>query len=515
MWQVNQVMEGHWISDGKLHATNELFDGHYRLMRRLNDKKNTVAVWLARDVNTIDNNASADDESSGKLVSLLICHPTTTLDIEDEQRWQDEFDAAHDCHHTNLLPPEEYAVINDTYYLVFPYTKTESLRQFIGKNISDRAALKLISDIASGLNELHTHQPQIIHNDIKPSNILVFDNMDFVLTHYGIHFETDIQRIDNYNDSIAYMAPERFQGDSAPHPESDIWAFGATLYEVLSGNKPFGEQGGKNQRHNTPMPPLPNQPAEIRDLVYACLQADPKKRPTARQIKDATRSKKLSVKQKKKNHPDQAKQPFGKDKQNKKWPLVVVAAALLFIGMLVLIPHHKDNIATEIDNKETKEAAIVNYYEKAVGWLSEKSTAATGRKLLDSLVAANDWQATFLLSRLYFDTRGNDTVFYDKHWEMMRDNCDIIPDNKTAHKYLFDAFELNENDFMILYHLGCDFLAGDKRGCKRKLEYALWCFDRAENTLEKTSLNYGQYFEALELVRKRIPTNYSPLKPSR
>ena len=495
-------------------SSEKLFDGHYKLMRQLNDRKASIAVWLARDVNTIDQNASANDESSGKLVSLMICHPSATLDIEDEQRWQDEFDAAYGCHHPNLLPPEEYAICNDDYYLVFPYSETESLRQFVGKNISDRVTWKLISSVASGLNELHTHQPQIVHGDIKPSNILVIDNEDFVLTHYGIHFETDLQRIDNHSDSMAYMAPERFQGVSKPCPESDIWAFGATLYEVLSGTKPFGEEGGKNQQDDTPMPPLQDQSPEIRDLVYACLQADPKNRPTAKQIKEATRSKKLSNKSKKKNQPKQAQAPSDKEKQHKKWPIAIAVASLLLIGVLVcvLIVRRHNNDPKDTDKGEV---VAVNYYEKAERLLSDKNTAATGRELLDSLVSANDWQATFLLSRLYFDTREYDTVFYDKHWEMMRVNCDIVPDNGLAHEYLFDAFELNENDFMILYQLGCDFMAGDIRGCKRNLNFARWCFISAENTLNTSNPNKVRYSDALELVNERIPTSYSPSKPSR
>lgn len=504
-------MEG-LVSD-KIYVPNKLFDGHYRLIRQINDKRAAVPIWLARDVNTIDKNASANDESSGKLVSIMICHPTTALDLEDEQRWQDEFDAAHDCLHPNLLPPEEYAIINDTYYLVFPYTEADSLHQFVGKNMSDRVTWKLISDLVSGLDELHAHQPQIIHGDIRPSNILVIDNKDFVLTNYGIHFETDIQRIENRNDGMAYMAPERFQGASTPRPESDIWAFGATLYEVLSGNKPFGEQGGKNQRHDTPMPPLPDYPDEIRDLVYACLQFDPKKRPNAQQIKDAARSKKFLAKQRNKKQAKQTKESTGKENGKKK-SVAIAAATLLLIGVLafVLIPHHHDEDPIE---KEKEEVVVANYYEKAVNLLLDKVTAEKGRKLLDSLVKENNWQATFLKSRLYFDTRGEDTMFYEEQWGKMRDNCGIIPDNKMAHKYLYDAFVLKEDDFMILYQLGRDFKTGIERGCDRNPNFALWCFDSAD-TLNNSTLNNAYYREELDLRRKSISRSSNPpIKPSR
>ena len=178
-------------------SSNKLLDGRYRLLRRLNNDSDSVELWMARDITTIDRDAAANDESSGKMVSIMICHPNDALDIEDEQRWQDQFDAAHACRHPNLIPPEEYAVVNDTYYLVFPYSDTETLSSLVGRNLSDRVTKKLVSDLASGLNELHTHQPKIIHNSIRPSNIIVNNDEEFLLSNYGIHFESDSQMLIN------------------------------------------------------------------------------------------------------------------------------------------------------------------------------------------------------------------------------------------------------------------------------------------------------------------------------
>lgn len=494
--------------------TGELFDSRYQLLNPLSTENDPDVVWLARDVNSIEKYNVAK-RSPNQLVTIKICFQNPSLYIEEEQRLQDEFDIAHQCRHPNLVPPEQYSSFEDFYYLVFPYQEKGSLRQCVGKSISVKSTWKLIHDIASGLNELHTHQPHITHQSINPSNILIVADGTFALSNYGIHFDQDDSQTTLTKETsanvTAYMAPERFQAHLPFSPESDIWAFGATLYEVLTGNKPFGKSGGKNQQDDTPMPPLPDQPSEICDLIYACLQANPQKRPTARQIKDAARFKKFAANRTKKQPTQKAKKPtdveHGKKKNNSL--LAIVSVAIVIIGTLVfLLSHNHDKEPIE----KEKPSETVNYYDKACHLLMKPNSADSGLKLLDSLVKAKNWQAVFLTSRLYFDTQGTDTIFYDQKWEQMRINCGIAPDKTTAHKYLYDAFTLNENDFMILYHLGCDYKAGTQRGCSRNLDYALWCFDKAEAILSNTGTQNMRYRYELNNGREGI-IGHSPVKP--
>lgn len=502
-------MESRITTESKTLTVNQMVDGHYKLIRPIGNGAKTANCWVAIDVNTIDHNAAASDESSGRLVAIKLCFQSSTLDIEEEQQLQDEFDAASQCQHPNLLPPEEYCIEGDNYYLVFPYTGKPSLQQIIGHTKTDQLARQLLGDLAAGLDALHNHQPQIIHNDIQPSNILVVDEETFALTNYGIHPESDQSQKER---TTAYMAPEQAMATSKPMPESDVWALGATVYEFLTGKKPFGDEDGKNQNNDTPMPPLANQPADIKDLVYACLQSNPKKRPTAAQIKQTCTGKSQS--QPKKKSPKQPiNTPAGQGMSNKKIIYGIAAGVLLLVGVLAIIikPRHPD---IEPPVEPTEKTVMVNSYDKATRLLSDQSTAESGLALLDSMVAAHDARATFLMSRLYFDTRETDTVFYDPHWGQMRNNCGIVTNNDTAHKYLLDAFKQNENDFMTLYQLGCDFKAGDMRGCKRKLEYALWCFNQAESVLKKSGKLNDRYQQELDNGRDRISTDkYSPIKP--
>ena len=297
------------ISIEDIAIKGELFDGHYKLLRPLSTDGATADVWLALDTNTIDteydedgiaSNENADE--TGMLVAIKIYRPKNALDIEGEQRFRDEFKIVYECRHENLLQPTSFAIYQDIPYLVLPYCKNGSSEQLIGKNLTTDEIWKFISDVASGLAKLHSNQPQIIHQDIKPANILIDNNHNFTITDFGISAKTNGSHGSYYDTehsgTFAYMAPERFEDEPVPTVESDIWAFGATLCEILTGKVPFGEEGGKNQDLQTPMPSLSGLSSSIKNLIHACLQKDPKKRPTAKQIKQAAQSKQYPLKPK-------------------------------------------------------------------------------------------------------------------------------------------------------------------------------------------------------------------------
>ena len=83
--------------------------------------------------------------------------------------------------------------------------------------------------------------------------------------------------------------------------QSDIWAFGATLYEILTGNVPFGEEGGRFQMENHAQPPQNNNmPSDIQRLITDCLSLEPGNRPSANSIKEAALAKHYPIKSKRK-----------------------------------------------------------------------------------------------------------------------------------------------------------------------------------------------------------------------
>lgn len=281
-----------------------IIDGHYQLLRPLSTEGGTADVWLAIDTNTIDSSIDSKDEhtsrESGMLVAIKIYRPKNALDVDGEQRFRDEFKIVYECRHENLLQPTGFSIYNGVPYLVLPYCRNGSSEQLIGKHFSTDEIWKFIRDVSSGLNRLHTNETPIIHQDIKPANILIDNNGDYAITDFGIsskRCEDHGLYFDEENSgTMAYMAPERFQENAVPMSQSDIWAFGATLYEILSGKVPFGEDGGKCQINNPrPIEHIANIPTDIQRLISDCLSLEPANRPSAKTIKEAAVSKRYPV----------------------------------------------------------------------------------------------------------------------------------------------------------------------------------------------------------------------------
>jgi len=297
----------------KLIDSGELFDGHYKLLRSLSTAGATADVWTALDVNTMNDPSKVNEldglseEEAGEyglVVAIKIYRPHNALDIEGEQRFRDEYTIVFNCHHTNLIHPTHFSIFREVPYLVLPYCQLGSSEHLIGREITEDEIWKYILDVSSGLAYLHALQPPIIHQDIKPGNILIDDNNNFAITDFGISAKRGGQHgyyEEENSGTMAYMAPERFEEEVEPMPESDIWAVGATLCEILTGEVPFGEEGGWVQMQDdaAPMPTLPKVSPDVQRLIYACINKNKDLRPTAQQLIESAKARQYPIKSKK------------------------------------------------------------------------------------------------------------------------------------------------------------------------------------------------------------------------
>lgn len=356
--------------------SEKFFDGHYKLLRPLSTEGGTADVWLAIDVNTIDTSLDEEsggrgrsDEGSGMLVAIKVYRPKNALDVDGEQRFRDEFKIVYECRHENLLQPTNFSIFEGTPYLVLPYCKYGSSEQLIGKSLSRDEIWKFILDVSSGLNRLHTNEPAIIHQDIKPANILIDNTRDYAITDFGISSKRGgahgFYYDEEHSGTMAYMAPERFQENAEPISQSDIWAFGATLCEILTGRVPFGEEGGKCQMESGgQVPALNNVPADIQRLITDCLSLEPGNRPSANDIKEAALAKQYPIKSRKK--------------------LFIMAAGLIGIIAAIFVV---TMMVKPAPVQEVEEIPIDSAFQKALKDLDgdDPLTVQEGFRVMDSL----------------------------------------------------------------------------------------------------------------------------------
>ncbi len=246
---------------------------HYQLKKQLGTGS-FGDVWLAH-------NLLADIDVAIKFYGAL--------DSNGLEEFRNEFKVAYKLRHPNLLNINHFDVFQNCPYLVMPYCSNGSASQYIGK-MPESQLWTFVLDVSGGLAFLHSQQPPIVHQDIKPDNILITSENRFVISDFGISrsFRSKMSRTNNSTSSsgtIAYMGPERFSEKPIIVLASDIWAFGMTLYELMTGDVLWEGMGGCVQLNGARIPEITgNYSKELCELVKSCLAADTWNRPTAIQI---------------------------------------------------------------------------------------------------------------------------------------------------------------------------------------------------------------------------------------
>ena len=252
-----------------------IIDGRYRLEQFIGSGS-FGEVWVAVDTRT-------DLEVAIKIY--------ISMDKHGLEEFTKEFQVSFDLNQTNLLH-SNYLGVNaedNRAYLIMPYCPEGSVSSLIGR-MDEKALWKFINDVASGLAYLHGQNPPIIHQDIKPDNILISRTGDYLITDFGISRQVrNTLRRSARSASVAgapaYMGPERYSGNPMPVKASDIWSLGATIYELATGELPFCGMGGVMQKNGADMSELPDHYSEeFRSVVYSCLALETWDRPSAKQL---------------------------------------------------------------------------------------------------------------------------------------------------------------------------------------------------------------------------------------
>ena len=251
---------------------NTIFDNHYTLIRQLG-RGGFSEVWLAHD-------SYMDID-----VAIKIYAPGQGMDSNSINEFRREITGVFQLNHPNLLCPKHLGIWENMPYLIMAYCPAGSCLKFVG-NISESEIWHLIHDVAAGLAYLH--EKDIVHQDIKPDNILVDTEGNYLITDFGIStrarstLRKSVMGGNTSGGTTAYMGPERFSREPAPTKASDIWSFGAMAFELLEGVTPFGEIGGGMQKGGAEIPFIKAPVSDaLKYTIFKMLSKETWDRPTA------------------------------------------------------------------------------------------------------------------------------------------------------------------------------------------------------------------------------------------
>ena len=238
-------------------------------------------VWLAHD------------QLTGRDVALKIYLSLDPAGVEEFQR---EYANTADLSSPYLLTPEYFDVYGRRPFLVMKYCENGSSSKLAG-NITGEHLWRFVLDVAEGLAVLHGQSDPIVHQDIKPDNILMDGGGRFLITDFGIsrRLRATMRRQskrDVSSGAMPYMAPERFESNPRLSTASDIWSLGASIYELATGDLPFNGFGGAMQRNGAEMPSLGGSYSPVlNEIMQRCLNPDLGDRPSANEISRWARAK--------------------------------------------------------------------------------------------------------------------------------------------------------------------------------------------------------------------------------
>ena len=262
---------------------SRLGNGRYTLVRLLG-KGGMGEVWLAKD-------EQLDEEVALKKLPHEVGSDAVAL--ADMRR---EVQKSRALSHPNIIrihdliqqPGEDPLIslefVDGTDLTAIAATKTNNI--FDWADIRDWV-LQLVNALE------YAHEEKIVHRDLKPGNIMISRNGRLKLADFGIAASVaDVTRRSSMAGFISgttiYMSPQQMEG-AAPKETDDIYAFGATIYELLTSRPPFYTGNVEHQVLNvTPTPPsqrlaefgfMGQIPPYVQELLMACLAKDPSGRP--------------------------------------------------------------------------------------------------------------------------------------------------------------------------------------------------------------------------------------------
>ena len=177
-------------------------------------------------------------------------------------------------HHPNIVEVIDVFDENGTSYMVMPFIEGRSLQSIVEKNgpLTSPEAVNFVAQITNAVG--YIHEKHILHRDIKPDNIMITADFKAILIDFGSarEFEQDKTQMHTSMLTHGYAPTEQYTANSRKGSYTDIYAIGATLYFVLTGQVPLQAAARMTEKMPEPKELNPDIPDEINRTILKAMQ---------------------------------------------------------------------------------------------------------------------------------------------------------------------------------------------------------------------------------------------------
>ena len=208
---------------------------------------------------------------------------------DEMERFYAEAEAAANLNHPNIVTIYEIGEVDGRHFFSMEYVPGDSLADLVRERpLPPRRAADYVHGICEAVQLAHDNG--ILHRDIKPANVLVNKKDIPLVTDFGlakqVHQKSEMTMEGSVLGTPSYMPPEQARGNlEEVDARSDIYAIGATLYQLLTGNPPFAAASVYetirqvlNKEPTDPQDRNPDIPQDLATIIMKCLQKSPDKR---------------------------------------------------------------------------------------------------------------------------------------------------------------------------------------------------------------------------------------------
>jgi serine/threonine protein kinase len=183
------------------------------------------------------------DLNYGTLVAVKVLSGNLFKNEKIREKLIEEAQRYLDLSHKGIVGLKDFIKNNDNYYLIMEFIEGQNLETHINKTtgpIPEQRALEMMVEILEAMAYAHKHN--VLHLDIKPSNIMISNRKEIKILDFGISSDisddTNSVELGGPIGTPYYMSPEQIDGKNIDK-RSDIYSLGITLFQMLTGTVPF------------------------------------------------------------------------------------------------------------------------------------------------------------------------------------------------------------------------------------------------------------------------------------